>query len=291
MNTNARRSAGRGRATGTTRRRRSCSSATPCPSARNRVLPSGSRSGYVVIRATRGGCPATGVAWSSMPTGGRQAKGDACSRLVPGHQDDVIRRFRPALVIWWSRYELAERLASDGYAARRWAHMRTGARSGNRSRSRIAALTGSERSVVTVQVERSWQRDAGTARDLGRCGPFIRRLDPPTPTCRTRGTRSSQRGSPDLRCARSRSSASCATTLASPCDDRLPDGNLARHDGSHYAPEEAVGIARTIVSRALEAAAPGVANRAGEKAHDHPRMGREGFEPSTLGLRVPCSTN
>ena len=41
---------------------------------------------------------------------------------------------------------------------------------------------------------------------------------------------------------------------ASPCDDRLPDGSVARPDGTHYSAEAAPSVAQAVISRSLAAA-------------------------------------
>ena len=41
---------------------------------------------------------------------------------------------------------------------------------------------------------------------------------------------------------------------ASPCNDRLPDGSLARPDGTHYSPEAAPAVAQAVITRSLVAA-------------------------------------
>jgi hypothetical protein len=41
---------------------------------------------------------------------------------------------------------------------------------------------------------------------------------------------------------------------ASPCNDRLPDGTVARPDGTHYSPEAAPAVARAVIARALTTA-------------------------------------
>lgn len=41
---------------------------------------------------------------------------------------------------------------------------------------------------------------------------------------------------------------------ASPCNDRLPGGVLARPDGTHYGPAAAPAIARAVIERSLAAA-------------------------------------
>jgi hypothetical protein len=38
---------------------------------------------------------------------------------------------------------------------------------------------------------------------------------------------------------------------ASPCNDRLPDGSLARPDGTHYSSEGAPAVAQAVIARSL----------------------------------------
>ena len=205
--------------------------------------------GYAVVRATRGGCPATGVAVVDQ-RGRLTGEGDSCSRLVPGLQDAVVGRFHPALVIWWSRYELADRLATDGspLTVGSPAYWRAQERS---FASRVAALTGLGARLVTVQIETTGRGVAARCTSA-RCGPFIRRLVDRTDLRNHWNTFLARGHGPAVRSI-SIEHFVCHDR-SSPCDDRLPDGSLARPDGSHYAPEAAVAIARTIVSRALEAA-------------------------------------
>ena len=82
------------------------------------------RHGYVVISATRGSCPATGVAVVG-PTGKPWGAGTVCATDVPARQDAAVAKYRPAIVIWWSRYELADRVDAHGHPVPFAAH-RTG---------------------------------------------------------------------------------------------------------------------------------------------------------------------
>ena len=207
------------------------------------------RKGYVAILATRGGCPATGVMVvdaRGRPTG----EGDACPRLVPKHQDDVIRRFRPALVIWWSRYEIADRLASDGTpltvgTAAYWRAQRKS------FAERIAALTAFGAEVVTVQVERSG-RGMLTRCTTSRCGPFLQRLIHDTDLQDTWNAFLAGNHLPSVHSI-SIDRFVCHDA-ASPCDDRLADGSLARPDGTHYSDRAGATVTRRIVTDALHAA-------------------------------------
>ena len=205
--------------------------------------------GYTVVRATRGGCPATGVTVvdaHGRPTG----EGGSCSRLVPTLQDTAVTRFHPALVIWWSRYELADRLAANGSV------LTTGSpaywRAQERSfANRVAALTRLGARVVTVQIETTGGGVA-TRCTFDRCGPFVRRLvDRADLRTHWNGflARSHRPGVRSISIERL-----VCRDRSSPCDDRLPDGSWARPDGSHYGPEAASTIARAIITRSLAAA-------------------------------------
>ena len=66
---------------------------------------------YVVIRATAGGTPATAV--TKVYSSGASFKNNTCPQVAI-EQDVKIKKYRPALVIWWSRYELGPRLGPDG---------------------------------------------------------------------------------------------------------------------------------------------------------------------------------
>ena len=205
--------------------------------------------GYVAILATRGGCPATG-AMVVDATGRATGEGDACPRLVPKRQDQVIRRFRPALVIWWSRYEIADRLASDGTrltvgTAAYWRAQRTS------FAERIAALTAYGADVVTVQIERSGTGIL-TRCTASKCGPLLHRL--------IRDTDLQDTWNAFLAGNHGRSVHSISINrfvchdAASPCNDRLADGSLARPDGTHYSERAGAAVARRIVTEALHAA-------------------------------------
>ena len=126
------------------------------------------RYGYVVISATRGSCPATGV--ELVDSRGRAwGPGTQCATDVPARQDAAVAIYRPALVIWWSRYELADRLDARGrpvpfdspayWALQRQAFDR-----------RTAALTRGGAKVVAVQIERTGLGITGRCSASG-CGP------------------------------------------------------------------------------------------------------------------------
>ena len=207
------------------------------------------RYGYVVVSATRGSCPATGVAVVGV-TGRPWGAGEVCATDVPARQDAAIARFHPALVIWWSRYELADRVDARGRPVR-FASPSYWKLQQEAFTARTTALTRTGAIVVAVQVERSGLGMA-TRCTPQQCGPFLRRLITATAA---QDTWNAFLGSHRTGRVRSISIQSlvCHNT-ASPCNDRLPDGSLARPDGTHYSPEAAPAVARAVIDRSLAAA-------------------------------------
>jgi peptidoglycan/LPS O-acetylase OafA/YrhL len=207
------------------------------------------RYGYVVISATRGSCPATGVALVDA-RGRPWGPGPRCATDVPARQDAAIAQYRPALVIWWSRYELADRVDARGrpvpFASRAyWALQRQA------FVRRTAALTRDGAVVVAVQIERSGLGMA-TRCTPSACGPFLSRL--------LHDTAAEDAWNAFLASHRAGAVRSISIERlvchdnASPCNDRLRNGVLARPDGTHYGPAAALLVARAVIDRALAAA-------------------------------------
>jgi hypothetical protein len=205
--------------------------------------------GYVVISATRGSCPATGVAVVDS-AGKPWGAGLECATDVPARQDAAIARYRPALVIWWSRYELADRVDAAGkpvaFATPAYWTLQKHAFT-----TRTAALTSHGATVVAVQIERSGLGML-TRCTPAKCGPFLKRLITATAA---QDTWNAYLASHTTGAVRSISIQTlvCKNT-ASPCNDRLPDGPLTRPDGTHYAPAAAPQVARAVIDQALAAA-------------------------------------
>jgi peptidoglycan/LPS O-acetylase OafA/YrhL len=204
-------------------------------------------SGYVVVSATRGGCPATGVMvvnYAGRPTG----EGTSCPRLVPSRQDYEIRRFRPALVIWWSRYEVADRLAPGGSRLTVGTAPYWRAQESSFS-TRIAALTKLGAQVVAVQIERSGIGML-TRCTATNCGPLLRRLIDRTDLQDTWNAFLAAHHGPAVHSI-SINRFVCHDN-ASPCNDTLPNGSPARPDGTHYSPAAAAAVVRRILAEAFD---------------------------------------
>src|SRR5262245_42216497 len=207
------------------------------------------RERYVVISATRGSCPATGVEVVGV-TGSPWGAGEACATDVPARQDAAVARYRPALVLWWSRYELADRVDAAGRPVR-FASPVYWALQEHAFAKRTAALTRDGAVVVAVQVERSGL-GMSTRCTPAKCGPFLERLIKATAAQDTWNAFLASHTSGAVRSI-SIEQLVCHDS-ASPCNDRLADGSLARPDGTHYSAAAAPFVARAVVVRALTAA-------------------------------------
>jgi hypothetical protein len=207
------------------------------------------RHGYVVISATRGSCPASGVALVDA-TGKPWGPGTQCATDVPARQDAAVATYRPALIIWWSRYELADRINAQGRpvtfaTAAYWAlQQQAFAR-------RTTTLTSRGAIVVAVQIERIGIGITSRC-SLSNCGPFLSRLIHATAAQDRWNAFLASHTTGTVR-AISIQTLVCHNN-ASPCNDRLPDSTLARPDGTHYSPTASPTVAKAIIDRALTAA-------------------------------------
>ena len=106
--------------------------------------------GYALVTAARGGCPATGVA--KVSSSGVRWKHNSCFPAVVNEQDAIVAKHRPALVIWWSRYDLVPRVGPGGkvlpLGSAAYFHAQEAS-----FVERAAALTRLGARLVTVQIE------------------------------------------------------------------------------------------------------------------------------------------
>jgi hypothetical protein len=204
--------------------------------------------GYVVTRATQGGCPATGV--GKVYSSGERFKSDTCPRVVEA-QDAMIEAFRPALVIWWSRYEVAPRLGPGGKILPLGSKAYWRAQQSS-FRTRVHALTRLGARLVAVQIERPGRALAvrnppEKAFLVGQT--LLRREDIVNAwnsfLARHEGPKVFSVSIDGLVCRNAKRA----------CDDRLPTGESARPDGVHYSPAARALLAPAIFDAAWRAAA------------------------------------
>ena len=183
--------------------------------------------GYDLVRAAWPGCPATGVA--KVLSSGKPFK-RTCSPQVANGQDAKVEQYRPALVIWWSRYELAPRVDSSGkvlpVGSRAWFRVQE-----DSFDARVRALTRLGARLVAIQIEPP--------------GPDLAVRNPGEHYFLVGHTLLHRQGvvngwdaflashhGPDVFSISVRHLV-CHNARV-PCDDRLPDGKSARPDGVHY---------------------------------------------------------
>jgi peptidoglycan/LPS O-acetylase OafA/YrhL len=202
---------------------------------------------YVVISATAGGCPATTV--SKVFSSGERQKRSNCPKVAI-EQDAKVERFRPALVIWWSRYELAPRPGPDGKV------LPLGSRAYRRAQQasfeqRTRALTKLGARLVTVQIERPGRRLAERnppekAFLVGQT--LLHRRDVVNAwnafLARHKGPKVFSISIDRLVCHDGRNA----------CNDTLPNGETARPDGVHYSERAGPRVASYVLGTALRVA-------------------------------------
>jgi hypothetical protein len=182
--------------------------------------------GYAVVSAATGGCPATGV--GKVSSSGVRFKKNTCPTVV-AKQDQLVELHRPALVIWWSRYEVAPRLATNGTVLPLGSPAYWRVQQASFAK-RTRALTRRGARLVAVQIERPGRALAvrnPTERSflIGRTllrrdilnawNAFLARHSGPTLYSISIDW---------LVCHDGKNA----------CDDTLPDGEPARPDGVHY---------------------------------------------------------
>jgi len=214
------------------------------------------RDHYVVIGATAGGCPATAVG-KVLSTG--EYLGNNTCPMVAARQDAKVAKYRPALVLWWSRYELAPRLGANGKV------MTIGSEPYSRAQKasfakRTAALTKLGARLVAIQIEPPGPALAAhnpTERQFLVGQTLLRRWDMVQAwnafLARHKGPKVFSISIMHLVCH----------NWKTPCDDRLADGESARPDGIHYSEKAGRRLTPEILAAAERAAhlQPGSASK------------------------------
>ena len=205
--------------------------------------------GYALVNAAWGGCPATGV--GKVFSSGVRFKKNNCPRVVI-EQDAKLKKYRPALVIWWSRYEVAPRLAPDGSV------LPLGSKAYFRAqeasfRERARALTKLGARLVTVQIEPPGpdlavrnppERYFLVGRTLVHRWGVVRAWN--AFLARHTGPKVFSISIEPFLCHDSRD----------PCNDNLPNGEPARPDGVHYSQTARHILAPKIFEAAWRVAQP-----------------------------------
>ena len=230
----------------------------------------GERYGLTISDGANGGCSAMGILTVNAdgsvynPPTARVpgASGPVCAPVV-GDQTAAVERVQPHIVLWWSRYEYADRLSDSGSPLRAgdpgfWEAQRA---SLDRSVDRLTA--GGARLVIVEPEPPGRQVGAGCA-DTATCLPFLVRLRDEDQVRQEWARVLQHKASQDPRVRLIRVDDVFCRDDASPCDDRLPLDNgegfppaidqPARADGSHFVPEAEARVADVALRRTLAVA-------------------------------------
>jgi peptidoglycan/LPS O-acetylase OafA/YrhL len=203
--------------------------------------------GWVTLSATSGGCPATAV--SKVLSSGEYLADNSCP-TVAVKQDRRVEKYRPALVIWWSRYEIAPRPGPGGNvmlpgSGAYWRAQKDSFEKRARELTKLGAR------LVTVQIE-------PPGRDLAVRNPTERQflvgqtlLHRPGIVNTWNAFLASHKG-PKVFSISIRHLV-CHDDRV-PCDDRLANGESARPDGVHYSNTAGRRLAPKILATALRVA-------------------------------------
>jgi hypothetical protein len=203
------------------------------------------RLGYTVVSAAHPGCPATGMVYPP----GWPYRHRFCT-TVADEQDAVIRKYHPALVLWWSRYEVASRL--PGALGQ---HVEPATAAYARAQevafdARVKALSHLGARIVAIQIEHPGLRahgrmDLSLAYTMINYWRVVRRWN--AFLAEQHGPRAFSIAIDDVVCH--------TLTTYNTCTDKLPNGGSARpRDGIHYTPAAGPEVAPVIIRRALRAA-------------------------------------
>jgi hypothetical protein len=189
------------------------------------------REGWAVVEAAMGGCGVVPV--RIVYDGGRTlASGELCPDVVPPWQAQALDR-DPDVVVWWDRFSLADFLTTNGEyvqagTTRFWTLRK------RQLASYVDRFSAQGATVVLLATEPVGQ-GIYTRCTPEACHPWHQRrieradwLDRWNHILRTYAATH-----PDQAVYRSINSRVCRDS-GTPCDDRLPSGELARPDGTHY---------------------------------------------------------
>jgi peptidoglycan/LPS O-acetylase OafA/YrhL len=201
--------------------------------------------GYTVVSAAHPGCPASGLVYPASWPYRRTLCQD-----VAHIQDAAIRQYHPALVIWWSRYEVTSRynphtkeLLIPGTPAYERQQQAAFA-------ARVASLTRFGARVVAVQIEHPGLM--ARTQKSGHLSPVMLQH---WGVVRNWNAFLGSHDGPGVFSIAINDTVCHMLYPDNACDDTLPDGNSARPtDGMHYAADAGPEVAPVMIERALSAA-------------------------------------
>ncbi|WP_409484168.1 acyltransferase family protein [Arsenicicoccus dermatophilus] len=205
------------------------------------------RRGLTLVSATAGGCSPLGAHTEISPG---EKMGLNCLS-VPDKIRTAVDTYHPGTVIWWSRYELADRY--DGATLVRVTDRSFWDVQRRDLRTRIGDLTAHGATVVLVQTDRVGVgiRSRCTPQ---RCHPFLDRLVHHDELRHTWNDLVADVVNQDRRTRQIAIDDVYCHDAKAPCDDRVAGGVPARRDGSHFDdPQTRAVVAGALLDRAMAA--------------------------------------
>ena len=217
------------------------------------ALSSDRYSGWTVGSGAVGGCAGMPFTPRLGDASTPHLKGVDCVAAVPKAQDEAIREGRPSIIAWWSRAEEYDRLGPNGEflavgTPQFWAAQRADLR------ARLAAIEAETDAVVVLVGTDRPGIGMSTRCTPEKCHPFLRRLVDRDDLRVAWNRILREEAALDPRAVYVEVDDVYCRNDKEPCDDRLPDGTLARPDGSHFSQAGADLLAGPFLDRVTAAA-------------------------------------
>ncbi|WP_226346130.1 acyltransferase family protein [Agilicoccus flavus] len=223
--------------------------------------PVAARRDLTVLNAARGGCPAIGV--PALDVDGTLLAGGSCAQEVPEAQTETIEQAKPGVVVWWSRYELADRQGPDGRPLVAGTDEFWAAQKASLAEA-VDRLTATGARLVIVDVDRVGD-GIDTRCTPQKCHAFLDRLRNHDDLRRTWNGIVREYAQRDPRVVTVRVDDLYCRDDGNPCDDhtpaRLPGARFAapggaeyaRPDGSHFSGPAMTTVSTGLLDRVAEA--------------------------------------
>ncbi len=203
---------------------------------------------WYVYSASVGGC-ATFPYLVVDEAGNPWNHSEECLVDVPKLQHDLVVDQRPDVVVWWSRYDLADRVEPDGR------HIRPGTPEFWKAqeadlRNEIDRLTVGGARILFIEQDRPGRGMLARCPAVG-CNFFLRQLLEHHDWAEQWNQMVRDAAKLDPRIKVVNIDDVFCHDKAVPCDDTTPtEDKYARPDGSHFSPTSAPGVARVILDYA-----------------------------------------
>lgn len=217
----------------------------------------------VVDTAARGGCATLDI----VVVDGAGTPNYKCTQDVPTNQNALLAQHRPATVVWWSRYELADRLGPDGQVLRAGTPDFWDAQREALDRT-VDRLTARGATLVIVEVDRVGAGIDSRCSPTD-CDPLLARLRNDDSIRLEWNRILEQQAANDPRIRLVTMDSLFCRDDTNPCDDRLPmrqstttaftpaTAEFARPDGTHFGKHAMSAISTALLDAVARATTAG----------------------------------